>query len=566
MQYTQEQLQIFDFVRDGNGHGIIDAVAGAGKTTTIIESTAQTAPGTATLFCAFNNSIAKEIARKFHGKGRHDVVVKTIHALGYSILKANSPNGKAPNLENTKYHKLIHSKELEAQLKPHYEEIIRINKLDPEDSYNRQNHYAVKNLLYLIRGRLLDINQKYRATLCKDELEDFNKLVLHFGIFNSVESKKEKFMEEVRQYYRCHQIMLQAGNAFSQNTQMIDFTDMLYLPYHWNQYPTKKFDFVFIDECQDLARAQLAVALKFAKKNARILAVGDPRQSIYGFTGADIESFQNVRKITRAKQLPLTTCFRCPQKVIAIAKEFRSDMVGNKKEDGIVRHIQIEEVITKARPNDLIICRIKAPLVLLVFKFINQDIKVQIHEDEAQEFVKELKNLFKQPERQRTIASIPGGFAALKQDAIKRWDFIIEKNAERIVDLTERQIHIKTEKEYLRSRLEFLHKKSEIWSVDCASLEDILRKIYTYVTAKDNPIKLSSIHRAKGLEEDRVFIIDYDKLPYLRLDIQEWEETQEINLKYVAVTRARQELYLVQSEKMDEQEDEGSLFDDLFVL
>ncbi|MEL6973551.1 MAG: ATP-dependent helicase, partial [Bacteroidota bacterium] len=62
MQYTPEQLAVFDFVQNGSGHGIIDAVAGAGKTTTIMRSTDYVPAEAKILFCAFNNSIAKEIA------------------------------------------------------------------------------------------------------------------------------------------------------------------------------------------------------------------------------------------------------------------------------------------------------------------------------------------------------------------------------------------------------------------------------------------------------------------------------------------------------------------------
>ena len=100
--------------------------------------------------------------------------------------------------------------------------------------------------------------------------------------------------------------------------------------------------------------------------------------------------------------------------------------------------------------------------------------------------------------------------------------------------------------------------------MECKCVEDILKKIYTFITETNKAIKLSTIHRAKGLEEDRIFILDYDKLPYTHLDIKDWEITQEINLKYVAVTRAKEELYLVQSEPLEQQAEEGSLFDDLF--
>jgi hypothetical protein len=62
----------------------------------------------------------------------------------------------------------------------------------------------------------------------------------------------------------------------------------------------------------------------------------------------------------------------------------------------------------------------------------------------------------------------------------------------------------------------------------------------------DDAIKISTIHRAKGLENERVFILEYNKLPIKR--ILEWENIQERNLHYVAVTRAVEELYLCNEE------------------
>ncbi|MCG8318765.1 MAG: ATP-dependent helicase [Cytophagales bacterium] len=564
MKYTQEQQHIFEFVKNGTGHGIIDAVAGAGKTTTIMASAEHVQAHKKMLFCAFNKSIAGEIESKFHQIGMQRVTVKTIHALGWQILRNSSTTGQPPRLEEKKYDQLLKSEKIQKELTEFYRGIIKINKLDPDKTYEKYNEYGIKNLLWKVNARLLDINQKFRATLCEDSFEEFSELVVHFGIFNSLEAAKEAFAEELHYYYRCHQILLEAGNELSRSTMITDYTDMLYLPVAWKLSPVRKFDFVFIDECQDLSRAQLAISLKHANSDARILAVGDPRQSIYGFTGADIESFERVRDITKAQQLPLTICFRCPQDVISIARQIRDDIRGSKQVSGIVESITPEQVIEMARAGDLIVSRVKAPLLMLIFGFIDKNIKVQIHDDEAQDFIRELRNLFKPAERELPFKQMRDGFEELKQTVIKRWEFIINKNAERIVDPIERDVHIMSEIAYLHRRLEFLHKKSLKWASDCPTMENILRKIMGFISAKENSIILSSIHRAKGLEENRVFIIDYPKLPHSRPEIMDWEEIQEVNLKYVAVTRAKEELYLVDVEDTEERELERSLFDDLF--
>lgn len=563
IKFTSEQENIFDFVRSGTSHGIIDAVAGAGKTTTIMESTRFVNNKSDVLFCAFNNSIANEIGRKFYEKGMNEVTVKTVHSLGRQILQANNSTGKPIQLQNEKYRELLKNSDLQRLLEPFYRKIIVINDLDPDEEFDDRQKFARNNLVKLINTRLFEINQKYRATLTKDNIDDFESLIAHFGIFNSIEINKKNYKLELESYYESHKILLEEGNKLSKTAMIIDFTDMLYLPYIWNLTPPIKYSFLFIDECQDLSKSQLAVIVKYGKKGGRILAVGDPRQSIYGFTGADIDSFNRVKEYTNAVSLPLNTSFRCPIKVIEIAKTIRGDITGIKKEEGIVKRININEVVTLTRPGDLIISRIKAPLVILVFSFIDKNIKVKIHEDEVLEIINDLKQIFKHDELNVVISSLDNEFEDLKEVVIKRWKWIIKKDAERIIDLTERNLYIVNETTYLETKLDFFNKKYEQWKDECPTILEILRKIKDYISADDNPIKLSTIHRAKGLENERVFILDYDKLPMSRLEQKDWEKVQELNLKYVAVTRAMLELFLVISPSVDQIEDDGSLFDEL---
>jgi ATP-dependent exoDNAse (exonuclease V) beta subunit len=80
-------------------------------------------------------------------------------------------------------------------------------------------------------------------------------------------------------------------------------------------------------------------------------------------------------------------------------------------------------------------------------------------------------------------------------------------------------------------------------SETCTSIGQLKRTVEDLFSDNRSDIVLSSIHRAKGLEADRVFILDYEKMP---LDFpQPWARVQEQNIMYVALTRAKQELYLV---------------------
>lgn len=562
ISFTEEQKAIFQFVKNESSHGIIDAVAGAGKTTTIIESAKYAGKEEQVLFCAFNTSIAKEILNKFRDRGMNRVTVKTIHALGRQILFDNNNSGKPLQLENNKYWQILKNQDIQNELKSEYQNILAVNNLDPENIED-PNDFAIKNLINRINERLIDINQKYRTTLTKEDLTDFEQMVIHFNIFNEIEVNKRNFKDELGYYFECHKILLQKGNQFSKDSMIIDYTDMIYLPYAWKLYPNSRYDFLFIDECQDLSKAQLQTAVKYGRKGSRILAVGDPNQSIYGFTGADIESFKRVKDLTKATELSLKSSFRCPKKAIEIAQTLRNDITGFKDEDGSVINIPRSQVVNLAKPGDLIISRLRAPLVILVFDFINKNIKIQIHEDEVNEIIHELKGIFKHDELNVIIDTLPNKFDDLHDKVIKRWEWIIKKNAERIIDSVERNVYIDSEKEYLRNKLAFLSQKYYQWNDECPSILELLKKIQAFISSNDNPIKLSTIHRAKGLEEDRVFIINYNDLPLNRLDQKDWEKEQELNLKYVAVTRVKEELFLVESENHEELVDEGSLFDEL---
>jgi superfamily I DNA/RNA helicase len=61
----------------------------------------------------------------------------------------------------------------------------------------------------------------------------------------------------------------------------------------------------------------------------------------------------------------------------------------------------------------------------------------------------------------------------------------------------------------------------------------------------ENAVMLSTAHKSKGLEANRVMILLPHKLPLKFPQQQKWQEAQELNLKYVALTRARKELIFV---------------------
>ncbi|MGB8190628.1 MAG: 3'-5' exonuclease, partial [Chitinophagaceae bacterium] len=301
-------------------------------------------------------------------------------------------------------------------------------------------------------------------------------------------------------------------------------------------------------------------AFKYVKPNGRVLAVGDPYQSIYGFAGADIESYNYIQEKLKAARLPLSGCFRCPENVITLAQKFRSDITAFTKKDGLIHDIKFNEVISMAKPGNLVICRIKAPLQVLMFQMIDQGIAVEVHEDEVKEFINDLKFIFLPDE-------LNDQDVLRKQDDF--FDEVMDRNLEsinkrsnKLKDKESKEEFIREEGRLLNSKLEFI-KKQLILQVGCRNISELLAKIEKLISGGENAVKLSTIHRAKGLENDSVFILDYNKLPFYRDGQKDWELKQERNLKYVALTRTRKNLYLVNSDDVLDVEEDGSLFDEM---
>ncbi len=551
-QPTPAQSNIYDFVKNGTGNGIIDAVAGAGKTTTLMGCVDYLPQLNDVLYCAFNTSIRKEIQKKFHNRGK-SVAVKTIHSLGFHIIRSCM---KA-QLENNKYKTIMEDPEFFQSLTPEFNGILNINHfLSIQEITSLQERkdleWEEKNALNestkfvsIIETRLREINDKYRLTLCENTFEAYREMVDHFSIFQDDGCTDD----ELRFFISAHQKLLKEGNSIAASHGYIDYTDQLYLPNALNLTSKVKYGFVFVDECQDLSKAQLEIVKKYVRPGGRVLAVGDPFQSIYGFAGADSQSFWRVKDAFSCEPLSLTDCFRCPADVITLAKTIRPDINGFKTEKGIVAKIDSNAVMMNLRPGDLVLCRFRAPLLSLAMKLVNKEIKVHLHPDEVQEFIGDYKAYFRPAElkKQLTDETLDAFFDKIRERNVNR---IVRDNAN--VDSIIRSFRIKEATSTLDESLAFFRKKYYDWQINTiGGIFVRLKETLSYLG--EDAIKISTIHRAKGLENERVFILEYNKLPVPR--DQAWENEQERNLHYVAVTRPMKELYLCMEKREEDEVD-----------
>lgn len=465
------QEDIFEFAKYGYGNAVISAVAGSGKTSTMIKCLSYIKEGKKILLLAFNNSIVAELKEKID---RPNTDIKTLHSLGYSILRYNFKNLDV-KLDEDKY--------------------LRILSQMHSLSHNKNMHDKkyVKNVL-----KLCDLGRFY---LIKDEkglkgISDKYGIVL---VDNEIEIVKELIDNGVKTF-------LEDGS--------IDYTDMVYLPSAIN-VKALKYDLILIDEAQDLSESHMSLFMKCFKQGSRFLAVGDENQSINGFAGSSIESFNKLRNLPNTIELPLSICYRCGKNIVAYAKKIVSDIEPfDFSPDGYVdENSKIEDL----QDGDMVICRNQLPLIKLYVNLINNNVKCYIKGvDIGLNLIELLEsvnsdNLFEIYENLRESVNI----------------YLNKENEDYNVELHE---NILEKIECLELIGRGLSKKSEL-----------IDKISQIFADEKKGICLSTIHKSKGLEADNVYILNRFLTPSKSAK-KSWELVQEKNLEYVSYTRAKKKL------------------------
>ena len=274
-----------------------------------------------------------------------------------------------------------------------------------------------------------------------------------------------------------------------------------------------------VHNCQDLNPAQIEIVKRCLKPNGRVIAVGDRFQSIYGFRGADSDAIPNVIESLNATVLPLSITYRCPTSHVAHAKEYVPEIeAAPNAPTGTLADINIETMLDQIIPTDMVLCRYNAPLVRPAFALLQQGIKVNI--------------------KGRDIGT--GLLTLIKKLRPKNLDDLVNKLA--VWETTE-----KTKAEKKKRNTESIEDKYDVLMAFVDNVESIPKlKSYIKDIFSDNrsEITFSSIHKAKGLEADNIYVLQPELMPS-KYATKDWEISQERNCMYVAYTRAKKALYMV---------------------
>ena len=496
-KWSDLQKNVFKFIESGTGHLVIEANAGCAKTTTMVKCLDYIPEDKSILLAAFNRDIVKELEKRT--KNYHNVQVKTLHGLGLAMLRRNFPKN---------------------QLVPD------VYKYDTHIK-NHINIYTSINIKMLKNGEY----QKY--------LDNIKKYV-EFGRFYMCQTEKDlDFIEErysIGTIADEKEIAVKVMGWGKTELDTIDYTDMVWLPHVLYLKPYGlQFDFIFIDECQDMNVAERELVLKCFKMGTRMISVGDENQCLYSFAGSSPDSFKVLKSMPNTTCLPLSISYRCPKNIVKLANKYVPQIEANPDneiEGEIKYNVQLDEV----NEGDMVLCRNNAPLVHAYNEFLKNGRKATIRGKEFGSTLKTIIKGYKVDELSQGLNK-DGLFTRLYDNLFNTRDKLMTKHG------IDKDIAMKSP--IIENKLDII-KTLEVLSEGLTTKEELIEKVEEVFPkkSKDEGISLSTIHKAKGLEANNVFIICPSLMPSKSAK-QEWEITQEKNLIYVAYTRAKNKLAFV---------------------
>jgi DNA helicase-2/ATP-dependent DNA helicase PcrA len=332
--------------------------------------------------------------------------------------------------------------------------------------------------------------------------------------------------------------------AYKKNESKHDFIDMIEMFCDGDDYP--RCDTLIVDEAQDLSPLQWRMAESLSNTANRVIIAGDDDQAIYGWAGADVEK---LIKCEGTHQI-LVKSYRCPKVVQGLAEniikkvELRINKVWSSRDDaGTLSYVQSLEQVDLSEGNWLLLAR----NVFLL--------------EELGNFCKTCGYVYESILGSPTKGPVLEAIVAWER--LRRGTSVTFKEAKKIYDLMSTKVGVaygmKTaleactdtkmvNMEVLRSGYGLL--TTEIWhkaldKIPVADSEYFIAALKRGEKLTKEPrIKVSTIHGVKGGEADNVLLLT-------DMARRSWDEMHrrpddEHRVWYVAVTRARKNLYIMQ--------------------
>lgn len=476
--WSVQQEAIFDWFARGRDNLVVRARAGTGKTTTIIEGI-ERAPERNILMAAFNTSIAKELQRRINNPRAES---KTLHGLGYKFILRNW------------------------------------NGIKVDDTGKRAKDLAIQacgngapdpmiNLVKALHTKAREIKP------FASRPEHLIELAIRFDLLPDEDWEEQGWDKE-----RVCECALAAMELAKVRPLAIDFADMIYLPLVHN-WVRPWFDLVVVDEAQDMTVAQLKLATGACRRGGRICVVGDDRQAIYGFRGADSQSLDRLKSELHATELGLTTTYRCPKLVVQLASQIVRDFnAAPSAPQGTITNTTRDKMIEIAKEGDFILSRTNAPLVRVCMALLKLGTRARI---KGRDIGRGITALIRRMKPQ-TIIDLGIKMGEWQAQELDRAMVLPDKEV-----AAERVAFVGDQFQLVMALMEGAATVSE--------LEGRLNELFTD-DAERQAVMCSTVHKAKGLESGRVFLLE---------GTFRAGRTEEDNIRYVAITRSKSELFWV---------------------
>ena len=504
MQPTVEQANFKKFAVENPKKSIVlEAVAGSGKTTTLLNTAKDMSGNTAII--AFNKAIAEELKRKLvkMGLGFPQFQAGTCHSYGFSAYKKLV---QTPIVNSSKVFDIVED---------YFENMKNIDEPLP---------FELKSMVRKAVSMAKQNGIGVEGHISIEDDENWDSIIEHYDINDSDKIENSEVINVSKKILRLS------------NNQMniIDFDDMIYLPllYRAKFYT---FDNVMIDEAQDINWVRREMASRMKKPGGRIIAVGDRNQAIYGFSGADSDSLDLIRKKFNAVEMSLSVCFRCGTSIVDFSNRWNTKIKAKEgAATGVVENMLFEDFMKETLNSEsVMLCRNTKPLVETAFKLIRQGIPVYVEGRDIGEGLKKLASRWKVTD----INDLVDRLETWKDKEVEK--LTLKKKEAKIAGIMDQ---FETMMVIIdRCRAKHLHKVSDV-------LYEIESIFQDSPNGKATHFTLSTIHRSKGREWKTVYWLDRVRTLPSKYAKQAWQIGQENNLCYVAATRAMERLVEVTGE------------------
>lgn len=464
---TSEQQHILHLLSSTKSNLLINALAGTGKTSTL--ELIQNAAPPPVLCVAFNRRIADEMTKRF----RSTTTVRTFNSLGHRIWA--SACASRLTVDPKKCQDLLRNaiaslpKSTRSEAYDIFWETVSAIGLAKSLGYVPERYFPNARRL-CTRETLLNHFEEDLGPLGQDLLD-------------------EVLVASIKAAY--------AGN--------VDYNDQVYMPALFGgTYP--RFPLVLIDEAQDLSPVNHEMLRHL--RHSRIVAVGDPNQSIYGFRGAVQSGMASIKAEFEMIEADLSVSFRCPSNIVQ-AVHWRVPGMKWIKEGGRAASLR-NPSLNSFVDGSAIICRNNAPLFALALRLLSVSRGVSVSgSDIGPRIIGIMKKLGSETLAQPEVLN-----------AIEDW--LAEKLAR----------ESKTANDIADCMVVFANFGTTLGQA--IGYAD-------YLFQQSGTITLLTGHKAKGLEWPTVYHLD----PFLLGDSE-----QELNLRYVIQTRAMETYYEILTQEI----------------